>query len=66
MLLSLNLQIKIVIWAILSGVLTGFLFDFYRIIRGYGIPKVIIIIEDILFWIFCALVVFTFLLVFNY
>ncbi|MPQ42165.1 spore cortex biosynthesis protein YabQ [Clostridium tarantellae] len=66
MLLPLNLQFNIIIFAILAGILTGFLFDFYRIIRGYGIPKLIIIIEDILFWIFCSLVVFAFLLIFNY
>ena len=64
--LSLDVQIDIVLYSIISGVLTGILFDLYRIIRGVKIPKVIIIIEDILFWILTAIIVFTFLLYTNY
>lgn len=64
--LSLNVQIDIVLYSILSGILTGILFDLYNIIRGIKIPKIIIIIEDILFWILTAVIVFTFLLYTNY
>lgn len=61
-----NVQIDIIIYAILSGILTGIIFDFYRVFRGANIPKVIIFIQDFLFWIFTAFVVFTFLLYTNY
>ncbi len=64
--LSLDIQFDIVIYSILSGVLVGILFDLYNIIRGVKIPKIIIIIEDILFWILTAVIVFTFLLYMNY
>lgn len=64
--LSLNVQINIVLYSILSGILAGILFDLYNIIRGIKIPKIIIIIEDILFWILTAVIVFTFLLYTNY
>lgn len=64
--LQLNIQFDIVIYSILAGALTGVLFDGYRLIRGHRIPKAIIIIEDILFWLFCGMVVFTFLLYTNY
>jgi len=64
--LQLNAQFDIVIYSLLAGVLTGILFDGYRIVRGFKIPKVIIVIEDILFWALCTLVTFTFLLYTNY
>lgn len=64
--LSLGVQFDIVIYSILSGILAGVLFDLYNIIRGVKIPKIIIIIEDILFWILTAVIVFTFLLYMNY
>ncbi|MBE6054224.1 MAG: spore cortex biosynthesis protein YabQ [Clostridium sartagoforme] len=64
--LSLDVQIDIVIYSILSGILTGILFDLYNIIRGVKIPKIIVIIEDILFWILTAIIVFAFLLYTNY
>jgi len=64
--LQLNAQFDIVIYSLLAGVLTGILFDGYRIVRGFKIPKVIIVIEDMLFWALCTLVTFTFLLYANY
>ena len=64
--LQLNVQFDIVIYSLFAGVLTGVLFDFYRILRGVKIPKFIIIIEDVLFWILSALIVFTFLLYTNF
>lgn len=38
----------------------------YRIIRNFNTIKIVIIVEDILFWILASLVVFTFLLYINY
>lgn len=64
--LELNVQFSIVSYSILAGLLTGALFDFYRIFRGENVPKVIVIIEDILFWILASSIIFTFLLYFNY
>ena len=64
--LQLNVQFDIVMYSLLAGVLTGILFDVYRIVRGLKIPKVIIVIEDMLFWSLCTLVIFTFLLYTNY
>jgi spore cortex biosynthesis protein YabQ len=64
--LKLNVQIDIVVYSILAGILIGILFDFYKIIRGVKIPKIVTIIEDLLFWILTALVVFVFLLLNNY
>lgn len=64
--LQLDVQLDIVLYSLLAGALTGILFDGYRIIRGFRIPKFILIIEDILFWVLCALAIFTFLLCTNY
>lgn len=64
--LQLNVQFDIVLYSLLAGVLTGILFDVYRIVRGIKIPKIIIVIEDMLFWSLCTLVIFTFLLYTNY
>lgn len=64
--LSIDVQFNIVMYSILSGVLIGIMFDLYNIIRGVKIPKIIIILEDILFWVLTAIIVFTFLLYTNY
>ena len=48
--LPLNIQFDIVIYTLLAGILTGILFDAYRLIRGYKIPKLIVVVEDLLFW----------------
>ena len=64
--LSIEAQFDIVMYSIISGILIGIMFDLYNIIRGVKIPKIIIIIEDILFWILTAIIVFTFLLYTNY
>lgn len=67
MLISISHQLKLVIFSFLSGVLTGMLFDVYRIIRGFeGTNKILTFIEDMLFWIFSSVVVFIFLLFTNY
>lgn len=64
--LPIKIQFDIVLYALLAGLLTGIMFDLYRIIRGAKVPKFIIFIEDMLFWILAAVIVFTFLLYTNY
>lgn len=64
--LDLSVQFDIVIYSLLAGLLTGVLFDAYRIIRGSNINKIVIWIEDLLFWMLCAVIIFTFLLYVNY
>ncbi|MBE6050099.1 MAG: spore cortex biosynthesis protein YabQ [Clostridium sp.] len=64
--LELSVQFDIILYSFLSGLLTGILFDAYRIVRGFRCSKIVMIIEDILFWILCALIVFAFLLYTNY
>lgn len=64
--LSINIQFSIIVYSFLSGLLTGGMFDLYRIIRGNKIPKSILVIEDILFSILAAMIVFTFLLYTDY
>lgn len=64
--LELSLQFHIIIYSLLAGVLTGILFDAYRILRGFKLSKTLVMIEDVLFWILCALIIFTFLLYTNF
>ncbi|MGL5087797.1 MAG: spore cortex biosynthesis protein YabQ [Clostridium sp.] len=64
--LPIRIQFDIVLYALLAGLLTGIMFDIYRIIRGAKVPKFIVVIEDILFWCLAAIIVFTFLLYTNY
>ena len=66
MLLPLGIQFNIVIFSCLAGMLVGILFDGYRLIRGFNVPKILGMIQDILFWILISMVIFIFLLVFNY
>lgn len=65
MLLPNNVQYNIIIYSLLAGMLTGIFFDAYRIIRGSGINKVIVVFEDLLFGILSGLAIFTFLLYYN-
>ncbi|SHK04213.1 spore cortex biosynthesis protein YabQ [Clostridium cavendishii DSM 21758] len=66
MLLPLEIQIRIVLSSLVAGLIIGVVFDLYRLFRGFRVPKLIIVIEDILFWILCAMLVFIFLLYVNY
>lgn len=67
MLFSLSRQFNIIIYSLLAGVITGVLFDLYRVFRGFECPnKIITFIEDTLFWVFTSIVVFIFLLITNY
>ncbi|CAG7839012.1 spore cortex biosynthesis protein YabQ [Clostridium novyi B str. ATCC 27606] len=63
MLIPIQSQFNLIFYSVLAGVLTGMLFDIYRIIRGIENPnKILTFIEDILFWIFTGILVFIFLL----
>lgn len=64
--LQISMQFNIVFFSILAGIITGILFDIYRIIRGLSNFKAVMIVEDILFWILASIIVFTFLLYTNY
>ncbi|MDT8715748.1 spore cortex biosynthesis protein YabQ [Clostridium sp. 19966] len=63
MIYSLMMQIKLVVFSLLAGIITGIIFDFYNVLRGMErIPNIIVAIEDILFWIFASIIIFIFLL----
>ena len=64
--LEINMQVNIVMYSFAAGIITGILFDIYRIFRGFSKIKVITIIEDLLFWSLSSLIIFTFLLYMNY
>ena len=64
--LTLTMQFNLLMYSVIAGLITGFLFDIYRGIRGLNSIKIITVIEDILFWILTALIIFTFLLYANY
>lgn len=64
--LEINMQVNIVIYSFIAGIITGILFDVYRIFRGLSRIKIITIIEDLLFWSLSSLIIFTFLLYMNY
>ncbi|MCY6371965.1 spore cortex biosynthesis protein YabQ [Clostridium ganghwense] len=67
MIIPINAQVNLIIYSILAGVLTGILFDIYRLIRGFENPDVIItLVEDVLFWVFAGILVFIFLLCYSY
>ena len=64
--LEINMQVNIVVYSFIAGIITGILFDMYRIFRGMNKIKIITVIEDILFWSLSSLTIFTFLLYMNY
>lgn len=64
--LEINMQVNIVIYSFIAGIITGILFDIYRIFRGINKIKIITIVEDLLFWCLASLIIFTFLLYMNY
>lgn len=67
MLISIETQFNLILYSILAGILTGILFDIYRLIRGFENPdRIVTFIEDILFWVFAGLLVFIFLLYTGY
>ncbi|WP_366927901.1 spore cortex biosynthesis protein YabQ [Clostridium sp.] len=63
MIISLMNQVKLLIFGLLSGMITGVFFDIYRLIRGFQNPnKILTIIQDLLFWTLTSIVVFIFLM----
>lgn len=67
MLSTVSTQFNLIIFSVFAGMLTGILFDIYRVFRGLESPnKVITFIEDTLFWILTGIIVFIFLLSTNY
>lgn len=66
MIISLINQVKLIIFSLLSGIITGVFFDIYRLIRGFEEPnKFVTIIQDLLFWVLTSIVVFIFLMYTN-
>ena len=66
MIISLIDQVKLIIFSLLSGIITGVFFDIYRLIRGFKNPnKILTIIQDLLFWTLNSIVVFIFLMYTN-
>jgi spore cortex biosynthesis protein YabQ len=66
MIISLMSQVKLLIFSLLAGMLTGIFFDVYRLIRGFENPnKILTIIQDLLFWTLTSIVVFIFLMYTN-
>lgn len=66
MVLPIGVQINIIIFSFLAGMIIGLLFDGYRLIRGFNSSKIMLVIQDGLFWILVSLIVFVFLLYFDY
>lgn len=67
MLFSVSSQFNLLIFSLLAGVITGVLFDLYRVIRGFEDPnRIITFFEDTLFWILTSIIIFIFLLKTNY
>lgn len=67
MILPVDLQFRILLFGLIAGILTGFIFDIYKALtQGKSTNKFIFLIQDTLFWILAALVVYNFLLYFNY
>ena len=64
--LSINVQFNIIVFSLIGGIITGVMFDIYRIARGLCNIKIIVVMEDILFWILSGIIIFTFLLYVNY
>ncbi len=47
--LTLTMQFNLLMYSVIAGIITGFLFDIYRGIRGLNSIKIITVIEDIPF-----------------
>lgn len=66
MVLPLDVQFNILIISVIAGIFIGILFDVYRVVRGINRSKILVAIQDTLFWILSGLVIFIFILVFNF
>ena len=66
MITSLINQVNLIVFSLLSGIITGVFFDVYRLIRGFENPnRFLTAIQDLLFWTLTAIVVFIFLMYTN-
>ena len=66
MITSLINQVNLIVFSLLSGIITGVFFDIYRLIRGFENPnRFLTAIQDLLFWTLTAIVVFIFLMYTN-
>lgn len=66
MILPINRQIYYLLTTFVAGLLIGILFDIYRIVRGFNSPnKLITAFSDFLFWIFSAIMIFSFFFITN-
>lgn len=64
---SLGEQVAFLCFSLLAGFLTGVMYDIYKLIsRGGFSKKIILYIEDILFWSLEAIVIFVFLIYTNH
>jgi spore cortex biosynthesis protein YabQ len=62
MVLSNFTQFNQLFYSLVGGIFTGVLFDIYRSIRGTEIVnKIVVFIEDMLFWILVSIIMFIFL-----
>lgn len=67
MILPVDLQFRILLFGLIAGILTGFIFDIYKTItQGKNTNRFLFFIQDTLFWILTALIIYNFLLYFNY
>ena len=64
--LTVEAQTIIITSSLLAGLVTGTLFDIYRLIRGFNVPKAIVVIEDLLFWALAGISIFALLLYIDY
>lgn len=66
MITSLINQLRLIAFSLLAGMMTGVLFDMYRLIRGFRNPnKILTAIQDLLFWTLTSIVIFIFLMYTN-
>ncbi|WP_234117049.1 spore cortex biosynthesis protein YabQ [Clostridium hydrogenum] len=66
MILTIYNQFVFLIFNFIAGILAASLFDVYRVIRRFGNNnKILTVIQDILFLILSAIIIFTFLLYTN-
>ena len=67
MLSSFSTQFNLLFFSLLAGIITGVLFDLYRVFRGLENPNIVVtFIQDTLFWILTGIIVFIFLLSTNH
>lgn len=64
--LSITEQGLLILYAFVFGAAVGLLYDFFRIFRlAFGGKSAAIFIEDMIFWLICAIIAFLFFMRFN-